>query len=330
MAVGRTSGHVAYEPASDRSGLVGQLLEIAVALGLQCTRLVVQGLPLRCVTAPPRASFRHRPRVDMSTNAAHTLGRLAVALWILLPCSRAAAGEKTAPLDLALDVRVSVGGSDEAALQQAIEDRVRGRLDELGHAVRPDEPVDLDVSVGWYDEAETTYVLTIVIRRNGELINHATETCPRCGTTELFELLATRIDRAEEHLASLAARATPQAPMPAASGEAVPVPASRRPSLTALGWSGVAVAGVGLVASAVGAGIWSKGEVIDVDSRDEQWLVGRDYRPPGIALVATGGAVLVGGVVMLAVDLARARHRRVQVMAAFDRVGVSAGITGRF
>jgi hypothetical protein len=266
--------------------------------------------------------------MTMTAHAARALGLLAALSWLVIPGSTRAAVE--APVDVELDVRVSTGGPDEAALQQAVEERVKARLAELGHSVRADVPTDLDVSVDWYDEAETIYGVVVVVRRNGELVNHATETCPRCGTTELFELLTARIDRAEEHLALLAVEVAATAQEPEPSGEAIPAPARRETRLTPLGWTGVAVAGVGVVVSAVGAGVWSKGKVIEPATGNDLWLVGKDYRPPGIALVATGAAVLVGGIAMLAVDVARARHRRVRMAGAFDGTAAMAVVTGRF
>jgi hypothetical protein len=209
-----------------------------------------------------------------------------------------------------------------------VEERAKARLAELGHPLGSDEPIDLRVSVGWYDEAETTFVLTLVLHHDGELVHDALETCPRCGTPELFEVLARRIDRVEEHLVSIAAR---RARAEARPPDDAPAEASRRRlGPTGLGWAGVAVAGTGLVMASVGAGLWSKGEVIEPDSHDDLWLVGKDYRPPGIALVTVGSIVLVGGVAMLAADLARARHRRVRLAGAFDGASVIAVAQGRF
>lgn len=265
----------------------------------------------------------------MLAHAARALGPFAVLGCLALPSSTRAAQEPSAPVGVELEVRVSTGGPDEAALEQAVEERVRARLGELGHAVRAEEPVELDVSVGWYDDAETTYAVTLVIRRRGELVSHATETCPRCGTTELFELLAARVDRAEEHLVVLAAAAALAAPAPAPA-EDVPVSPTRNPGLRGLGWAGVGVASAGVVMGGVGAGLWSKGVVLDVATGNDLLLEGTDYRPPGIALVAVGSAVFVGGVAMLVADVVRARHRRARVAGVVDGEGVMAVVTGRF
>lgn len=267
----------------------------------------------------------------MLAHATRALGPLVVLGCLALPSSTRAAQEPSAPVDVELEVRVSTGGPDEVALEQAIEERVKARLGELGHAVRAEEPVELDVSVGWYDDAETTYAVTLVIRRTGELVSHATETCPRCGTTELFELLAARVDRAEEHLVVLAAAAALAAPPPPPADEDVPVPSKRKKTgLTGLGWAGVAAASAGTVMTAVGAGLWRKGKVLEVASGNDLWLEGTDYRPPGIALVAAGSTVVVGGLVMLVADVVRARHRRARVGGMVDRSGVMAVVTGRF
>lgn len=263
----------------------------------------------------------------MTAHAARALALLAL-LWLVRPGTTWAADE--APVDIELDVRVSTGGPDEAALQQVVEERVKTQLVELGHSVRSEVPIDLNVSVGWHDEAETTYAVVVVVRRNGDLVNHATETCPRCGTAELFELLTARINRAEEHLVLLAAQAAAAAAEPEPADEALPAPLHREKRLTRLGWAGVAVASVGAVATVVGAGVWSKGEVIEPATGNDLWLVGKDYRPPGIALVATGATILVGGIAMLAIDQARARHRRVRMTGVFDRTGAMAVAVGRF
>lgn len=259
---------------------------------------------------------------------AQALGLFATMLGLALP-SIAWGEDDGSPTSVTLAVEVGFDGPDAAPLREAIDERVRTQLDALGHGVRLGGPTELRVTIDWQGDAEVAYALTVTIHRGGEQVAQVSDTCPECGTPELFDRITTCIDDLTGELATPPEEATP----PAADltpNEAIPVDRPR-PRLSLVGWLGVAAAGTGAVLGAAGAGVWAKGEEIEQDSMNDALLLVTDYRPPGIALVATGGALLVGGVAMLAIDGARGRRRHARVTASIDPRGTAAAIiTGRF
>jgi hypothetical protein len=308
-----------------------------VARALHIERRIVSASSPACPTTQPRASFRYaRPgimRMHAAPARARALGLFAMMLGLMVPMFAWGedGGRARTPARIALVVEVAIDGPDAAPLRDAINERVRAQLDALGHDVMRGGPTELRVGVGWQDEAEVAYAVTVAILQRGERVAHVTDTCLRCGTPELFGRIAATIERLTGELAAPAEDPTPPAADPA-PGEAISVDRSHaRPHLGVLGWFGVAAAGTGAVFGAVGAGVWARGEGIERDPSNDAVLLVTDYRPPGKALVATGGALLASGLAMLVVDVALGRRRRVRGSASVDPRGTAAVvIEGRF
>lgn len=103
---------------------------------------------------------------------------------------------------VALAVGVGLDGPDAAPLREAIDERVRAQLDALGHDVRLGGATELRVVVDWQGEAEVAYVLTVTLHRDGQEVAQRNDTCPQCGTPELFDRIAACIDGLTGELAT--------------------------------------------------------------------------------------------------------------------------------
>lgn len=257
------------------------------------------------------------------------LGLLVSGLVASSPGTALAGG--SAPM--VVDVAVATPGPDADELEDAIESRVLAQLESLGHDVRTEGTTRLSVEVAWDDELQTTYSVAVSVERVGRLVAHAHHRCANCGTPELFEVVRSNVERVTQSMAESDNRGAQTAAAADEPERPVSSDSSQEQRFAALGWSGVAIAGLGVVMGAIGAGVWSKGEVIDSQEPSRAVVSGTDYRPPGIALVATGSVLLAGGVVMVVVDAVRARRARARsrLTAAFDPRGTaSVIITGRF
>lgn len=103
----------------------------------------------------------------------------------------------------------------------------------------------------------------------------------------------------------------------------------RRVPLATLGKVGVGLLAGGVVVVGVGAGVLSQGKKFDEQDGQPLERPGRNYRPPGIAVLVSGGALLVAGAVMLGLDRRNAAKRKgalVRVLPALN--GMT--IMGRF
>jgi hypothetical protein len=86
----------------------------------------------------------------------------------------------------------------------------------------------------------------------------------------------------------------------------------------------------GAAISVAGGVVWSQGDQVSLHPDDETLVQVRDFRPPGIALVATGAPIFAAGVVMLAVDAHRQRRRRFAVAPHVSVGGCGLVAWGRF
>lgn len=79
--------------------------------------------------------------------------------------------------------------------------------------------------------------------------------------------------------------------------------------LGTLGKAGIGLLAGGVVVAGVGAGLLSQGRKIDEQEAQPVYRTGRDYRVPGIVVLASGGTLAVAGAVMLVLDRTGARKR---------------------
>lgn len=100
-----------------------------------------------------------------------------------------------------------------------------------------------------------------------------------------------------------------------------------RRSLGTLGKAGIAVGVVG-AGTLIGGGIlYSRGTRFDPPTGQLEERDGRNFKPPGVALMVSGGAALVTGVVLLVVDQTRPRKKASALLLPSSNGVV---LTGRF
>lgn len=204
-----------------------------------------------------------------------------------------------------LEVAANIGEADEQALEAQVRDQVSQQLSGLDIEVAARGQLQLIVVIGWRDEARTTYAVTVVLAHDGEVLARRQRSCPQCSTAQLFGTIKRSVAAVSPAVPEVR-QPSPQEPSPVPlqgqTGDENP----RR--LTGLGWAGVGLAGVGTAAAIAGAVLWGKGKVSTTLSPPGSALLKvevRNYRRPGIALVASGASVLAAGAAMVVVNLRR-------------------------
>ncbi|MEM9462664.1 MAG: hypothetical protein AAGF11_51425 [Myxococcota bacterium] len=102
----------------------------------------------------------------------------------------------------------------------------------------------------------------------------------------------------------------------------------RRPALGPLGYTGLALGLLGGGALASGVVLYPR-EPYDIMEEGGEFEL-RTTESVGLALVAGGSVALVGGIIMLAVDGAKHRPRRVAIIPALDARLTGVAVRGRF
>lgn len=181
------------------------------------------------------------------------------------------------------------------------------------------------------------YAFELWIEQRGQVLGERrTVECTLCTESEIVgrveEALAEALPRLPEAGADASDSAGPEpgseAPGPVGPAEVGPGSASDGRDREALGPKGKA--GVGLLATgvvAVGVGIGLAVPPPRVRRSDPRYVT--DTRPPGIVAIASGGAAVVVGAVLLALDR-RQRRPTVAVVPWLRRHGAGVGAVVRF
>lgn len=200
----------------------------------------------------------------------------------------------------------------------------------------PSAPVII-VSLSWVDYARSVYGVTIEAARAGQAPTLVEQFECTCGDSDLTAAVIARIPAALEQIdprdpAPAEPVVEPQPPPPA-EPVAPPPPDSttdqsaRRP-LGVLGWAGIGVAAAGAAALVSGGIVYAQGRRPEQALGQYEERDGQDFRPPGIALMVTGGAALVTGVALLVVDRSKARRESASALVFPSPGGLV--LTGRF
>jgi hypothetical protein len=197
---------------------------------------------------------------------------------------------------------------------------------------RPDagDPViriDVDVLAG----PDPGYQCEIWIDHRGEVVGERRKVeCTLCTESEIVQRVETTVS---ELVALLPAETTAEdevepepEPEPAPEPKPQGPPDDGRVRLGALGKTGAALIALGATGAGVGAVLVALPPKVDQDDP----LYETTYRPPGIATLAAGAAVLVSGVVMLVVDRRRARTRTTALVPTLGPSAAGVVWTGRF
>lgn len=256
-------------------------------------------------------------------------------LAAVLGCPGRALAEPTVVADGALRVEVAEGVDDAEQLPGWIEQRHPELARRLAEGPGRQRWIEVEIEGQYLD-----FRHRVVAIRDGQVVDDGGGWVEcACSNDDLLLRLDERIEAAVERLRE--PEATPPGPDPAPVVEPPPVEPPvvdveyRR--ITGIGVAGIVVGSLGVGALATGGVLVGLGERVP---GDYQHLT-RDNRPPGVALLVSGGVLLGGGVAMLVVDLVQCgrRHPRcavedrgetgvVRVRPWIGARGV--GLTGRF
>jgi hypothetical protein len=251
------------------------------------------------------------------------LRAMVLAAALVVPGRAAAAPVEVA--DGALRVEVAAGIEDAERLPGWIAERNPGLRQRLSEGPGPEPWIQVEIEGQYLD-----FRYRVVAMREGQPVGEADAwvACP-CSNDELLARLDEPIAAAVERLRKTVAAGGHEDPPPVGEPPVSPAPSDveyRR--LTALGTAGIVTGAIGLTGAVVGGTFLGLGERVPADRQHLE----RDYRPPGVGLLVSGGVLLVTGVALLVVDLAQCKRKHERcVLGGGGRVGVvGSGVVVRF
>jgi len=234
-------------------------------------------------------------------------------------------------------IEVDRAMQEDQRIRGWVEDQARAVFERRGAPLGPDDEIRLSVSGELFD-----YGIRIELLQHDMLLDDQPDAIVcECGTDEMLERVAEAIDAGADRLAQVK-------PMERGVGEAsptdvtgpVPLPAPQRGTerrISGLGVAGAVLTGIGGGAVVGGIVMMALGPRALPNAIESE----RNWRPPGMATLIAGGAVLAAGVSMVVVDVARCRktdaprrcrHRDegLAVGPALQAGGGGVSIVGRF
>lgn len=214
---------------------------------------------------------------------------------------------------------LEIDTSDIGAEGPVVKRRVRERADVALRAAgvlpaRPDHAdplvhVDIDALQG----EDPGYQFELWVSQGGTIVGERRRVeCTLCTESEIVARVEATITEVLGQLEvprdeAVAAEPKPPAPEPS---EPETEPDRPRARLSGLGRAGIGLLSVGVVGVGVGAVLVALPPTVD----ENDPLYETTTRPPGFAVLGVGAAVLVSGVVMLAVDRKRTRARTTAIV----------------
>lgn len=244
-----------------------------------------------------------------------------LSLALALPEVALAAPEASPPLRVAFTIDTSEVGEEGPVIKRRIDERGAVLLRELEVLpARDDDDPRLIATIRQdpSDPFNYTFAITLV-DQSGETRLDARGECPQCTESALTERVLATVRTAIGRLRELergdeAVPEGPPEPPPVSALEPTP-----KAGLGTAGKAGLGLTIVGVVGASAGLGL----TLNPVRTRPDDPLHTIDTRPPGIGLLAAGGAVLITGVVLLVVDQARRRKRAQERVAPEPGRGVT-------
>jgi hypothetical protein len=278
-------------------------------------------LEIDCTPGAHRSILDTGTRVDRCRTASRLGGaRRCVALALAVALGGSAQARASAPGDATLEsappasgpkIDLDLSGLEpiDPSVRADIAKQIRAAVEPVvqAHAL-PADKIHLDVA--WRDADAFDYIVEIAFDADGEMEakQHGLSTGPNTEQGELAEVIAAGLERylAEWDDARVQADSDAVTPAPPSETlEPVDVPPPRR--LGRVGWTGVGLVIAGVGAAATGGALVGIGETPDPDRATKL----RDWKPAGYGLLASGGALLLTGIVLVVVDaVPRARARR--------------------
>lgn len=204
----------------------------------------------------------------------------------------------------------------EASARFVQEDAVKA-LGET-HGVRVVDDRDAPVVVvrlSWKDYENSVYRIEILASRPGEPLRTVEALEINCiNDTALSEVVVAKLGGALAELEEPKPEPAEDAPKPEPGADEPAVATPREPEdrgsvpLGAMGKAGIGLLSGGAVAVVTGGIVFAQGRKLDNPGGRIIEPQGRDFRPPGIAVMVTGGVLAATGVALLVVDRVRARR----------------------
>lgn len=212
--------------------------------------------------------------------------------------------EESAGPPLALRVDVSGLGSAYENIRTDVEARGVPVLE----AQAPEGTAD--VVVDWVNPDDFHYTIEVRVTLSDKKEASRKAECNGCTATNLVDKVLETLEGAIDEAKQQPGPEPEPEPAPAAAvddtGTETASPSDRKTGggpLGKMGWAGVSLMVVGVATAGTGGAFLGLGERKPGDQPTKL----RDFQPPGIALAATGGALLVTGLVLLVLDRKRAK-----------------------
>lgn len=160
------------------------------------------------------------------------------------------------------------------------------------------------VTLSWVSYEDSIYGVAIQTQRPGEAPQLVEQFECECINSGLAKAIVERLPAALEQLEP----PPTTVPGPAVEGPAtgpVDEPAVRKP-LGAMGKAGIGLLAAGVAGTITGGIVFAQQRRYDEDEPEREVWSGRDFEPPGVALMVTGGVIAATGLVLLVVDRVRA------------------------
>lgn len=225
----------------------------------------------------------------------------------------------------ALRVDVAAGIQGAAKLPQRIADRHPELARQLAEGPGRERWIAVEIGGEYLD-----FRYRVVPMRDGEALGGAGEwvVC-KCSNDELLDAIGEKLPAAVERLREpLASREEPEPQEGPSEPEPQPEPQSPAPrhrKMTELGTAGIAVGAVGVSGVVVGAVFMGLGQRRPADRLELE----RDYRPPGVAFLVSGGVVLGAGLAMLVTDIVQCRRGHARCLVEPEEAGLARGARSR-
>ena len=256
---------------------------------------------------------------------------------VLAPVAQAAAADSP---QAALEVEVKLGEGDDEILAKRVDAEARKTLGaKQVDVVEAAEAAKIMVAVSWNENDDHAIAIKVATDGTEASPEGSPYVCEACNENQLIAKVAEAVEAA-----------VPLLPEPADDGTGTPAGTGDptgdgtgdhggttnggpKRGLGTLGKVGIPVMVLGVGGMVAGGVLLGLGESDELDAGDPEGGETVDYRPPGIAALAGGGALLIAGAALLVADRLKARrgkssHTTWQPFATPRTAGLS--LTTRF
>lgn len=228
--------------------------------------------------------------------------------------------EPVARVGLRVNTDALGGGAEEPMRVKIVEVSTAAFRDQgFGEILDEQDPLIVIVVERTGDEENPGFVIGYSIEKDDEVVpGSARQTdCSLCTRTEVIERIEKDLDPLLELALEHQAERAVEGPGDGDGDGSVVGPVDDR-KIGPLGFAGIGVAVVGVAGVGAGVGLAVKG----FEPVGGTTVRLKDYRTPGNVILGVGGAALIAGVVMIAVDVGKRKKARAQKAARIQAHGL--------